>query len=168
MRAATRQAMRLLGSHFVLGQTIEEALGARRLASRISLFLRHAGRGRAHRRRRRALFRCLCRCDRRDRQDRRQRRAAASSRHFGQAVGAASALRAVVARARACRTVAARARAGAARKASRAQFHRRCRGGRPARTVARGHRRDIARSLAAPDGMVSALRCRPIRSAPGR
>src|SRR5277367_229611 len=26
MRAATRQAMRLLGSHFVLGQTIEEAL----------------------------------------------------------------------------------------------------------------------------------------------
>ncbi len=30
VRAATRQAMRLLGSHFVLGQTIEEALGARR------------------------------------------------------------------------------------------------------------------------------------------
>src|ERR1700683_1161022 len=27
MRAATRQAMRLLGSHFVMGQTIEEALG---------------------------------------------------------------------------------------------------------------------------------------------
>jgi RHH-type proline utilization regulon transcriptional repressor/proline dehydrogenase/delta 1-pyrroline-5-carboxylate dehydrogenase len=27
MRAATRQAMRLLGSHFVIGQTIEEALG---------------------------------------------------------------------------------------------------------------------------------------------
>ncbi len=27
MRAATRQAMRLIGSHFVLGQTIEEALG---------------------------------------------------------------------------------------------------------------------------------------------
>src|SRR6187549_1483632 len=27
VRAATRQAMRLLGSHFVLGQTIEEALG---------------------------------------------------------------------------------------------------------------------------------------------
>ena len=26
VRAATRQAMRLLGSHFVLGQTIEEAL----------------------------------------------------------------------------------------------------------------------------------------------
>src|SRR6516225_7078058 len=30
MRAATRQAMRLLGSHFVLGQTIEEALARAR------------------------------------------------------------------------------------------------------------------------------------------
>ncbi len=30
MRAATRQAMRLIGSHFVLGQTIEEALGRAR------------------------------------------------------------------------------------------------------------------------------------------
>ena len=30
VRTATRQAMRLLGSHFVLGQSIEEALGARR------------------------------------------------------------------------------------------------------------------------------------------
>ena len=48
VRAATRQAMRLLGSHFVLGQTIEEALSARRSRRRVSLFLRHAGRGRAH------------------------------------------------------------------------------------------------------------------------
>jgi RHH-type proline utilization regulon transcriptional repressor/proline dehydrogenase/delta 1-pyrroline-5-carboxylate dehydrogenase len=31
MRAATRQAMRLIGSHFVLGQTIEEALARARL-----------------------------------------------------------------------------------------------------------------------------------------
>jgi RHH-type proline utilization regulon transcriptional repressor/proline dehydrogenase/delta 1-pyrroline-5-carboxylate dehydrogenase len=30
MRAATRQAMRLLGSHFVIGQTIEEAIGRAR------------------------------------------------------------------------------------------------------------------------------------------
>ena len=30
VRAATRQAMRLIGSHFVLGQTIEEALGRAR------------------------------------------------------------------------------------------------------------------------------------------
>ena len=50
VRTATRQAMRLLGSHFVLGQTIEEAL--RRAAARIDeflLFLRHARRGRPHR-----------------------------------------------------------------------------------------------------------------------
>ena len=49
VRAATRQAMRLLGSHFVLGQTIDEAPGARRHSPRIPLLLRHAGRGRAHR-----------------------------------------------------------------------------------------------------------------------
>src|SRR6202034_3108805 len=30
MRAATRQAMRLLGSHFVIGQNIDEALGRAR------------------------------------------------------------------------------------------------------------------------------------------
>ena len=36
VRTATRQAMRLLGSHFVLGQTIEEALGAGARASRNS------------------------------------------------------------------------------------------------------------------------------------
>jgi RHH-type proline utilization regulon transcriptional repressor/proline dehydrogenase/delta 1-pyrroline-5-carboxylate dehydrogenase len=34
MRAATRQAMRLLGSHFVLGQTIEEALARARTHAR--------------------------------------------------------------------------------------------------------------------------------------
>jgi RHH-type proline utilization regulon transcriptional repressor/proline dehydrogenase/delta 1-pyrroline-5-carboxylate dehydrogenase len=33
MRAATRQAMRLIGSHFVLGQTIDEALGRARTHS---------------------------------------------------------------------------------------------------------------------------------------
>ena len=57
MRAATRQAMRLLGSHFVIGQTIEEALGARRAATpNCPLFVRHARRGRAHQRRRRKIF----------------------------------------------------------------------------------------------------------------
>ncbi len=49
VRAATRQAMRLLGSHFVLGQTIDEALARAQAGTRISLFLRHAGRGRPHR-----------------------------------------------------------------------------------------------------------------------
>src|SRR5688572_21256086 len=36
LRAATRQAMRLLGSHFVLGQTIEEALGRAQPGARYS------------------------------------------------------------------------------------------------------------------------------------
>ena len=63
---ATRQAMRLLGSHFVLGQTIDEALGRAEPAG-IPLFVRHAGRRRPHGRGRRALFRRLCRCDRRHR-----------------------------------------------------------------------------------------------------
>ena len=49
VRTATRQAMRLIGSHFVLGQTIGEALARARAPSRIPLFVRHARRGRAHR-----------------------------------------------------------------------------------------------------------------------
>ena len=68
VRAATRQAMRLLGSHFVLGQTIEEALARADTRPRVPLFLRHAGRGRPHRRRCRALFRFLCGRHRRHRQ----------------------------------------------------------------------------------------------------
>ena len=76
MRAATRQAMRLIGSHFVLGQTIEEALARARSHARFPLFVRHARRRRAHRGRRRAIFRRLCRRDRGHRRTRRQRRAA--------------------------------------------------------------------------------------------
>ena len=94
VRTATRQAMRLMGNHFVLGETIEEALDARRKRSggRLSLFLRHARRRRAHRRGRRALFRFLCARDRGDRPRRRQTAPARPARHFGQALGAASAL----------------------------------------------------------------------------
>ena len=103
VRVATRQAMRLLGSHFVLGQTIEEALSRAGIAPRVPLFLRHAGRGRAHGRRRRALFRRLRRRDRGDRRARRQRGAAGAAGNFRQALGAASALRGGVARARAGR-----------------------------------------------------------------
>ena len=60
VRTATRQAMRLLGSHFVLGQTIEEALRRAGRHAGPPLLVRHAGRGRAHRGGRRALFRRLC------------------------------------------------------------------------------------------------------------
>ncbi len=106
VRAATRQAMRLLGSHFVLGQTIEEALARAGAHPRGPVLLRHAGRGRAHGRRRRALFRSYA--DAIDAIGNRQRRrgqcrAAEAAGHFGQAVGAASALRAVIAPARAGR-----------------------------------------------------------------
>ncbi len=72
VRTATRQAMRLLGSHFVLGQTIEEALRRAGRHPRAALLVRHAGRGRAHGGGRRALFRRLCGRDRRDRRRRRR------------------------------------------------------------------------------------------------
>ncbi len=67
VRGATRQAMRLMGSHFVLGRDIDEALARAAAQWRSPLFVRHAGGGRAHRRRRRALFRSLCGGDRRHR-----------------------------------------------------------------------------------------------------
>ena len=52
VRTAARQAMRLLGHQFVLGETIEDALSRGRdaAAEGFSPFLRHAGRGRPHRR----------------------------------------------------------------------------------------------------------------------
>ena len=148
VRAATRQAMRLLGSHFVLGQTIDEALD-RAAGHREFLYsfdmLGEGARTAADAER---YFDAYAKAIAAIGATRRQRGAAAAARHFGEAVGAASALRAAVARARAERADAARARAGAAGEVARAQFHRRCRGGRPARTVARGDRGDVARSVA--------------------
>ncbi len=65
IRNALRQAMRILGGQFVLGQTIEQAHCQRRGrgAGRLSFLLRHAGRGRAHERRCRTLCVALSRCD---------------------------------------------------------------------------------------------------------
>ena len=59
IRQALRQAMRILGGQFVLGETIDDALANAEDEARagLSLLLRHAGRGGAHRGRRRAL--CL-------------------------------------------------------------------------------------------------------------
>ncbi len=54
VRAAVAQAIRIMGEQFVLGRTIEDAI-ARAATREASLLLRHAGRGRAHRGRRRAL-----------------------------------------------------------------------------------------------------------------
>src|ERR1700684_3253261 len=42
VRAATRQAMRLMGSHFVLGETIEAALARAQSSAAPPLLLRHA------------------------------------------------------------------------------------------------------------------------------
>ena len=72
VRTAARQAMRLLGHQFVLGETIEDALSRAQGSGtkRLSPLLRHAGRGGSHRARRRALFRRLRprhRCDRQER-----------------------------------------------------------------------------------------------------
>ena len=110
VRTATRQAMRVMGNHFVLGQTIEEAL--KRAGSskgrRLPLFLRHARRRRPHGRRCAPLFRILRRRHRRHRPLRRQRAAAEPPRHLGEALGAASALRGDEPRAGDARTRAAR------------------------------------------------------------
>ncbi len=68
VRAATRQAMRLLGSHFVLGQTIEEALAARRLRTARSRYsFDMLGEGARTAADADALFRRLRRRHRRDR-----------------------------------------------------------------------------------------------------
>ena len=98
-------AMRMMGEQFVTGETIDEALerAARREARGLSLFVRHARRGGADRRRRRALSRAPT-STRSTRSARASRRAAASidgPGHLDQAFGAASALRARAARARA-------------------------------------------------------------------
>jgi RHH-type proline utilization regulon transcriptional repressor/proline dehydrogenase/delta 1-pyrroline-5-carboxylate dehydrogenase len=61
VRLATRQAMRLLGSHFVLGQTIEEALSRAGSHREFRYSFDYAGRGGAHGCRRGALSRGLCR-----------------------------------------------------------------------------------------------------------
>ena len=96
VRAATRQAMRLMGSHFVLGRTIGEALdraaAGERRGERFSFDM--LGEGARTKEDAAALFRRL----RRRHRGHRPRmpddaRAAGAARHLDQAVGAASALR---------------------------------------------------------------------------
>ena len=83
VRAATRQAMRLLGVAFRARTDDRGRARARPSGARGALFLRHAGGGRAHGRRCRALFRLLCPCHRCHRRERGQapcRRAVPASR----------------------------------------------------------------------------------------
>ncbi len=90
VRHAARQAMQILGAHFILGRTIEDALH-RAEHDRGRLFFRHARRRRAHGGGRGGLFRRLCACHRGAWRARRAARQPA--RHFDQAFGAPSALR---------------------------------------------------------------------------
>ena len=89
VRAATRQAMRLMGSHFVLGETIEAALARAephsKGAARYSFDMLGEG---AHRRRCDALFQFLRQRDRSHRSRRRQQAPARPARHLGEALGA--------------------------------------------------------------------------------
>ena len=161
--------MRILARQFVMGRTIEEALDRARPAerARLSPFLRHARRGGAHRGRRRALSRRL---RRRDRRDRRAPRAAAT---VEAAPGISVKLSALHPRYEMAQRERVLARTAAARcwrsrdagARGRHRLHDRCRGGRPARPVARSHRGAGARRPSSPAGTGSASRCRPIRSA---
>ena len=147
LRAATRQAMRLIGSHFVLGQTIEEALhrardhaefrysfdmlgeGARSAADAERYFHAYA---RPSQRSERAPAKPPCR----------------AAWNFGEAHRAASALRSHLARVHSGGAAAASARARTHGQGPRACVYDRRRGSRPAGIVARRHRRRAARSIA--------------------
>ena len=106
----------------------------------LHLFLRHARRGRAHSRRRGALRPRLRRRHQGDRRARHRRRAH-EPRHFGQALGAASALRMGAPRRGDARTGPARAGARPRRRPRQDRVQHRRGGGRAARPVARRRRR---------------------------
>ena len=82
IRTAARQAMRLLGSHFVLGQTIDEALDRASDQSEWRFSYDMLGEGARTHDDAGALFRILCQCDREHRTARRQFRACRSAREF--------------------------------------------------------------------------------------
>ena len=120
------------GTHHRRGTQALAPQGQRRL----SPFLRHAGRSRAHPSRRRPLLRGLPPCDRSDRQQRPQRQLRGHQRvrraeHLDQALGPAPALRGGQARACHGRTGTARARVGAVGAAQGHRLHPRCGGSRP-------------------------------------
>ena len=168
VRTATRQAMRLLGSHFVLGQTIEEALRRASAHPEARYSFDMLGEG---------------------------ARTAADARRYLEAYAAAidaigksagegalpdrpgisiklSALHPrfeAVSRERVLDGAGAgRAGARAAGARPRPQFHHRCRGGGPAGTDPRRDRARCSPIRRCAAGKASGLRCRPIRSAPKR
>ena len=172
IRQALRQAMRILGRQFVLGETI--ARGARQWrggsGARLSLLLRHAGRGGAHRRGRSAPRRALPRGGRGHRgvggrsQGADRGGAASPPRAVGQALGAASALSAFARGAAPGRAGSAALGAGASHARGVAPAHDRCRGGRQARPLARAARAALRPIRRCRGGTDLGLRCRPTAS----
>ena len=113
VRAATRQAMRLMGSHFVLGETIEAALARAHSGepSRYSFDMLGEGARTAGDAQR--YFNSYARAIDVDRPHRRRPAAARPARHLGQALRAASALRSAEPSAGDVRTGSAADRSGA-------------------------------------------------------
>ena len=149
VRAATRQAMRLMGSHFVLGETIEAGAGAgafERAAPRYSFDMLGEGARTAHDAERyfdayASAIEAIGR--------------AAGDRPLPDRPGISVKLSALHPRFEAMGrapgdggTGAAADRSRAARQGLRPEFHRRCRGSRPAGTVARGDRGRVRRRIA--------------------
>ena len=168
IRTAVSAAMREMGEQFVLGRTIEEAVQARPAddLEGLSLFLRHARRGGAHRGRRDALPPRLCRRDLVAEQRRDRHRHPPQSRHLGQALGAPSALRGGAEGDHAAGHERAAAVAGAGRAARPHGPQHRRRGGRPARPVARRDRAGARPIPSWPAGTALASSCRPTVRAP--
>ncbi len=92
VRVAARQAMRLLGSHFVLGQTIEEALARGGAHPEFRYSFDMLGEGARTMADAERYFEVLCARDYCNRQRGQSRRPAAASRHFRQIVCSTSTL----------------------------------------------------------------------------
>ncbi len=143
-RAASRHAH--AGAAVRHGPHDRGGAGARRPA--LALQLRHAGRGGEDACRCGTLPARLSRCDRRHRSQRGRARTDRRAGHFGQALGAASALRAVAGRALRARTDRHADRSRACGEGRGHRAHRRCGGGRPAGDQPRHLRRRAGRPAA--------------------
>ena len=168
VRAATRQAMRLLGSHFVLGQTIEEALARADIGREFLYSFDMLGEGARTAADAQPYFESYA--DAIDAIGKSAGNAALPKRPgISVKLSALHPRYEPLARGRVLKELAPKLlELARLAKNHGCQFHRRCGRGRPARIVARRDRRRagaIRRSLA---GTASASPCRPIRSAPPR
>ena len=154
VRTAIRQAMRLIGSHFVMGQTIEDALSRSRGHAEFRYSFDMLGEGARSAADADKYFNSYADAIEAIGSARRKYVAAGTAGHLGQALGTASALRSDLARASAQRADAVRHRACPHGAPTRSSIHHRRRRGRPARIVARYHRRGAGRWLAARLGRI--------------